>query len=62
MQYAHDNKFRILNLTWSPIRGPEGNIEYLYHLTKDDNAEEVSGIDVRKLVEESHEAFLSCGE
>ena len=62
MQYAHDNNFKILNLTWSPIRGPEGNIEYLYHLTKDDNAEEVTGIDVRKLVEESHEAFLSCGE
>ena len=62
MQYAHDNNFKILNLTWSPIRGPEGNIEYLYHLTKDVNAEEVTGIDVRKLVEESHEAFLSCGE
>lgn len=62
MQYAHDNNFRILNLTWSPIRGPEGNIEYLYHLTKDDEATEKTGIDVKKLVEESHEAFLSRGE
>ena len=62
MQYAHDNNFRILNLTWSPIKGPEGNIEYLYHLTKDDTKEELTNIDVKKLVEESHEAFLSDRE
>ncbi len=27
--------FRILNLDYSPIKGPEGNIEYLLHLKKD---------------------------
>lgn len=61
LQYAHDNHFRILDLTWSPIRGPEGNIEYLYHLSKDENKEEKS-FDVKKLVEDSHEAFLHTGE
>ena len=38
--------FRILNLDYSPIRGPEGNIEYLIYLEKDDNRDtEVAGID-----------------
>ena len=60
--YAHENKFKILNLTWSPIRGPEGNIEYLYRLTKDADAIENNNLDIKKTVEESHEAFLSRGE
>lgn len=62
MQYAHDNKFRILGITWSPIKGPEGNIEYLYHLTKDETAAETDTVDVKKLVEASPEAFLSDRE
>lgn len=30
--FAVDNGFAILNLDYSPIKGPEGNIEYLIHL------------------------------
>lgn len=33
--YAINLGFRILNLDYSPIKGPEGNIEYLLHLKKD---------------------------
>jgi len=61
LKYAHDNGFKILDLTWSPIRGPEGNIEYLYQLTKDDTMQEKE-FDIKKLVEDSHAAFLSGGE
>lgn len=32
--FAMANGFEILNLEFSPIRGPEGNIEYLMHLQK----------------------------
>ncbi len=32
--YAVWNGFRILNLDYSPIKGPEGNIEYLLHIQK----------------------------
>ena len=32
--FAEENGFLPLELTWSPIRGPEGNIEYLLHLRK----------------------------
>ena len=30
---AHELQFRILGLTFSPVKGPEGNIEFLGHLT-----------------------------
>lgn len=32
--YAHSIGFEILNIDFSPIKGPEGNIEYLIHLKK----------------------------
>ena len=30
--FAAENGFEILDLDYSPIKGPEGNIEYLIHL------------------------------
>lgn len=32
--YAIDNGFEIMGLEFSPVRGPEGNIEYLMHIKK----------------------------
>lgn len=32
---AHELNFKILGLTFSPVKGPEGNIEFLGHLTLD---------------------------
>ena len=34
LQTAKEIGFTILNLTFSPVKGPEGNIEFLGHLTK----------------------------
>ena len=34
MQYAASIGFELLHLEFSPIKGPEGNIEYLLHLKK----------------------------
>ena len=31
---ASEDSFDVLGLTWSPVKGPEGNIEYLIHLRK----------------------------
>lgn len=42
------------HLTWSPIRGPEGNIEYLCHLRRIPTGEPP---DLRKVVEEAHNAL-----
>ena len=44
--------FKILGLTFSPVKGPEGNIEFLGHLTLD----QVEGIrpDTASVVEQAH--------
>lgn len=39
--YAHDNGFKVCDLTFSPVKGPEGNIEYLMHIEPCQNMEEL---------------------
>lgn len=56
VDYARANGFRTLHLSYSPIKGPEGNIEYLLHITKDESRENEE-FDIRVLVEESHSAL-----
>lgn len=43
MVFALAMGFRILALSFSPIKGPEGNIEYLLYLEKPEQAEKISG-------------------
>lgn len=53
MDYAKEIGFVLCNLEFSPIKGPEGNIEYLLHISKD--ADRQPGeIDVDAIVEASH--------
>ena len=54
--HAKDSSFAVLGLTYSPIRGPEGNIEYLGYLEKG-AAEEERSFDLAALVEASHGDF-----
>lgn len=44
----------LLNMTFSPIRGPEGNIEFLFELTLSDNCPKKQEIDFDRIVEEAH--------
>ncbi|MBQ9460259.1 MAG: TlyA family RNA methyltransferase [Oscillospiraceae bacterium] len=53
LEHAAQSGFGVLELTWSPIRGPEGNIEYLGHLKK--GAATESAFDLEALVKASHE-------
>jgi 23S rRNA (cytidine1920-2'-O)/16S rRNA (cytidine1409-2'-O)-methyltransferase len=53
MDFAKSIGFVLCNLEFSPIKGPEGNIEYLLHLSKD--TERAGGeIDVEAVVSASH--------
>jgi len=46
----------VQGLSYSPIKGPEGNIEYLLLLSKDnDSADETSNIDIDCIVSKAHE-------
>lgn len=53
--YASDNGFSVLNLDFSPVKGPEGNIEYLLYIKKTD--EKTCVVDsemIERVVEASH--------
>ena len=52
LRFAPECGFGVLALDYSPIRGPEGNIEYLARLQKD--AESAAGFDIPALVRASH--------
>lgn len=49
------NGYSVLNLDFSPIKGPEGNIEYLIHLKKCDSPQLLTDTDPTELVKLSHE-------
>lgn len=49
--YAKELNFAIRGLTYSPIKGPEGNIEYLVYLSKSLNDVD---IDINDVVNEAH--------
>ncbi len=49
--------FSVLGLEFSPIKGPEGNIEYLIFVQKTDSPVLSESVDVDKLIEESHLAL-----
>ena len=50
-----NQNLNVLNVSYSPIKGPEGNIEYLIYFTKDENKESTFKIeDVDFVVEQSH--------
>ena len=57
-RYAVDTGFDVLDLTLSPIRGPEGNIEYLMHLGKCEGKGRIAGsIDVPGVAGEAFAAL-----
>ena len=54
LTHARENNFTVLDITYSPIRGPEGNLEYLGYLRLGEGQESVP--DLKALVELSHSA------
>ena len=52
LNHAKENNFTVVDMTFSPIRGPEGNIEYLGYLRK--NGGDNGSSDLQSIVEASH--------
>lgn len=52
-----ENRFSLLGLDFSPIKGPEGNIEYLCYIEKTETPEVLCAISAETLVEASHIAL-----
>ncbi len=59
LDFAVSMSFDILNLDYSPIKGPEGNIEYLVYLQKQSEGSECSSsrVDPQAVVEAAHGAL-----
>ena len=55
LRHAKENNFTVLGITYSPIRGPEGNIEYLGYLRKSE--EEDAVVDLAAVVAASHDTL-----
>ena len=56
--FALENGFSVLGLTFSPVKGPEGNIEYLIFLERSDAPVQVPGVlSAEQVVEDSHQAL-----
>lgn len=54
VDYVGTIGFVVLGLDYSPIKGPEGNIEYLLYIKKSSDEESVV-VDIEKTVDEAHE-------
>lgn len=56
IHYAVEIGFEVLNLEFSPIKGPEGNIEYLLHLQNHRDGEHYDNVTVNpeRVVEAAH--------
>ena len=58
VELANTLQFKILGLTFSPVKGPEGNIEFLGHLTLREDAAGITP-DTAAVVAAAHEALRS---
>lgn len=56
VDFARQIGFKTLDLSYSPIKGPEGNIEYLLYITKDQTKENKE-FGIKAMVEESHRSL-----
>lgn len=52
---ACENGFSVCGLDFSPVKGPEGNIEYLIYLKKSESPQVEPGTDAEFTVQKSHE-------
>ena len=55
---ALENGFSVLGLEFSPIKGPEGNIEYLLFIQKSAEPKISESVNAEALVNKSHEELL----
>lgn len=57
MSYAAEIGFMLLHLEYSPIKGPEGNIEYLLHAKKTTQKAEAAELPAAEIVRAAHETL-----
>ena len=56
-RFAVENGYSVKGLTFSPVKGPEGNIEYLVFLEKSEEPQFICSQSIPELVAQSHETL-----
>ena len=59
---AKENGFCPAGLSFSPIKGPEGNIEFLLYVTKEAQQSEITPQDIDDTVQRAHTALAEAGK
>ena len=54
IEFASQNGFFVKNLEYSPIKGQEGNIEYLVYIRKDETGGVDAAVDIEAVVDAAH--------
>ena len=57
ISYAKSISFGVRHLEFSPIKGPEGNIEYLFYIEKSNEPTDITEDDAKNTVADSHASF-----
>ena len=58
LSFSRERGFSVRGLTFSPVKGPEGNIEYLAWLSMDDSMDDaITDDDMQRVVGEAHAAL-----
>lgn len=58
LNFAEEVGFKICGINFSPVKGPEGNIEYLAHLSKRDKGQGISDKEISEVVEAAHKELM----
>lgn len=54
LDFARETGFSVAGLSFSPIKGPEGNIEYLAYLKKTECEDNITDTVIQEIVDRSH--------
>ena len=54
VDFCLNNGYDVLGLDYSPIKGPQGNIEYLIHIRKSDEPKMLTETTSLQVVTDSH--------
>ena len=57
IDFCLNNGFSVLGLSFSPIKGPQGNIEYLLYIKRSDAPQNNLSVTAEEVVEQSHETL-----
>ena len=57
LDFARSINFKVAGLSFSPVKGPEGNIEYLAYLKKSECDDTIDDEYIKHIADKSHEVL-----